>query len=585
MDADLVNGPEDDGLDWDTVDWGQAEEHVRRLRRRIFAASQAGDLAKVRNLQKLMLRSRSSALVSVRRVTEVNAGRRTAGVDGRTVLASQEKADMAAWLQDGAAGWRPLPVRRVYVPKSDGRRRGLGIPVIADRALQALALNALEPEWEARFEPRSYGFRPGRGCHDAIVAIHTTASRQDARRLWVLDADLAAAFDRLSHDHILASLGAFPARDLVRQWLRAGVIEDGRFAPTGEGTPQGGVISPALMNVALHGMEQAAGVRYWEGSTLRAAPGTPVLVRYADDLAVLCASRAQAEQVKARLAEWLEPRGLAFNEAKTRIVHLSQGFDFLGFSIRRYPNGKLLTKPSKEAMRRIRERLSAEATALRGANADALIARLNPIITGWAAYYRIGVSKHAFGALDAHLWRLAWKWARYSHPNKPRRWIIARYFGMFNPARQDKWVLGSRDTGFYLRKFAWTKIVRHRMVAGRASPDDPALTGYWQQRRRRDRLPVDPATWHLLRRQRGRCPLCRGLLLHADRQPQSPEEWQQWHTTTRKAIRKHAIATVMDLGTPDERAAYHLIHAHCRNRIGNGTSPELLPGPQPSGLA
>jgi RNA-directed DNA polymerase len=199
--------------------------------------------------------------------------------------------------------------------------------------------------------------------------------------------------------------------------------------------------------------------------------------------------------------------------------------------------------------------------------------------------HRIGVSNRAFGALDAHLWRLAWKWAKFSHPNKPRRWIIARYFGMFNPARQDKWVLGSRETGFYLRKFAWTKIVRHLMVAGRAPPDDPALTGYWDQRRRRARLPVDPATWHLLRRQRGGCPLCRGLLLHADHQLQGLGEWQQWHTATRKAIRKHAIACVMDLGTPDERAA-HTISCTSTAAAASAAAPTQLscPAASPQGL-
>src|ERR1700739_1642727 len=498
LDTVTVNGPEGDVIDWDAVDWRAVEDSVRRLRHRIFTATQAGDLKKVRNLQKLMLRSRANALCSVRRVTEVNAGRRTAGVDGRVVLEAWEKAELATWLQHGAPGWRPKPVKRVFIPKANGKQRGLGIPVIADRALQALAVGALEPEWEARFESRSYGFRPGRGCQDAMQAIFVTARGASCRRQWALDADLAAAFDRIDHSRLLDQLGMFPARGMIAAWLTAGVMDRGRFAPTERGSPQGGVISPVLVNVALHGMEEAAGVRYIRtgANAGTARPGSPVVVRYADDLVALCHSREQAEQVKARLAEWLAPRGLVFNEDKTRVVHLDDGVDFLGFNVRRY-RGKLLIKPSKAAVKRIRARLTAEMRALRGHNAQMVLIRLNPIIRGWSAYYRHAVSARVFNELDSHVWRLTYKWANFTHPHKGKRWITSRYFGAFNSSRRDRWVFGDRDSGAYLIKFAWTKITRHTLVKGWASPDDPALTDYWRARRRRGRPPLDRARLRL----------------------------------------------------------------------------------------
>ncbi len=230
-----VNGPEGQGRDqdairWDSIDWRACEDQVRRLRQRIFKAAREQDWPKVRNLQKLMLRSRANTLVSVRQVTQRNAGRRTAGIDGEVALTSDARTGVAVRVHESRSSWNPRAVRRVHIPKASNRAklRPLGIPVIMDRCHQARVRNALEPEWEARFEPRSYGFRPGRGCQDAIAAIYSVCKGPRASRVWALDADLAAAFDKIDHDHLLDALGSFPARDLIRGWLKAGVFEAGK---------------------------------------------------------------------------------------------------------------------------------------------------------------------------------------------------------------------------------------------------------------------------------------------------------------------------------------------------------------------
>ena len=314
-----------DAFDWQATDWKQVYRRVRNLRQRIFRASRGNDLKKVRSLQRLMLKSRANILESVRRVTQVNQGKSTPGVDKLLVKTPQARAALCQDLSQLELH-KVHPVRRVYIPKKKGRRP-LGIPTIADRCVQAMVKNALEPFWEARFEGISYGFRPGRGCHDAIAKIFCIA-RPGKTRPWVLDADIAGAFDNIGHCALQAAIGNFPARGLIKQWLKAGYVEKERLHATDTGCPQGGVLSPLLLNIALHGMEHALGIRYTPKGRM---VGRCAVVRYADDWAVFCPTNEEAEQAKRTLIRWLAQRGLQLSESKTRICHLSEGFDFLGF--------------------------------------------------------------------------------------------------------------------------------------------------------------------------------------------------------------------------------------------------------------
>lgn len=538
--------------DWNNVNWRKTNQVVKNLRRRIFKATQEGNLRKVRSLQRLMMRSYSNILLATRKVTQTNSGKNTPGVDKLVVKTPATRGILVDALAKFIP-WKPLPTKRVYIPKANGKKRPLGIPSIIDRCLQAIVKNALEPYWEARFEGSSYGFRPGRSAHDAISKIYLI-SRPNKTKKWVVDADIKGCFDNIAHEPVIETIGNFPARKMIFQWLKAGYMDEGGFHNTETGTPQGGIISPLLANIALHGMEDALGIKH-------NCPGEIIskraIVRYADDLVVFVETKEDAETTKTTLNKWLGKKGLELSEDKTRIVHLKEGFDFLGFNIKQYATTntqtgwKLLTTPSKESILSLRKKLRQEWLNLKGQSIQRVIEKLNPIIRGWANYFRTGVSSECFRTLDNWMFRRECRYAKRIHPHKNKKWRTSRYWGKLNLERQDNWVFGNKDTGDFLLKFSWFKIERHTLVRGKASTDDPSLKSYWEDREKKKIKILIPSYQKIAKKQGCKCPKCGQSLFNGEK------------------THKHHIIPKSE-GGKDTYSNLQLVHLLCHQQIHLG---------------
>lgn len=504
---------------WTSIDWSQASKQVRNLRQRIFRATQEQDWQKVRDLQRLLLRSYSNLALSIRQVTQVNDGRKTPGVDGETALTSAERGKLFRELRQ-APPPKAKPTRRVYIPKAAGKQRPLGIPTIRDRIRQHVVKTALEPSWEARFEPTSYGFRPGRSVQDAVQHLWLFLRRKPQSRFrheWMLDADIRGAFDHISHDYILKRVGGFPARDEIRAWLKAGYLELGTLHATDEGTPQGGVISPLLANIALDGLHDV--LRGYRLAVSRHAHLG--YVRYADDFVVAAPTREDIERVKLTISNWLAERGLEFNEEKTRIVHVNDGFDFLGFHYRRLADGKVLVTPRKEKVLSLLHRIKQWLSANEQIRQDKAIKHLNPVLWGWAAFYRHQNSSATFNYVEWRVFRMLWFWAMRRHPNKRKGWVKRRYFRRID-GRDWRFAAPTelrrgKPATIALVDMTKNHILRHVLVREGASKDDPALRDYWEARNRLRgaiRYDADRAKLRVCHQQDWKCQVCKAHLFN-----------------------------------------------------------------------
>ena len=498
---DPTNGPTP--TRWADINWAGVEASVRRLQGRIYRAATNQEHRKVKDLQKLLVRTVAAKLKAIRQVTQENRGKHTAGIDG--VICDTPEKRLVLLQELEVRGYRPKPVRRVYIPKANGKKRPLGIPTIKDRAMQAVIKLALEPEWESRFEANSYGFRPGRSCHDAIEAIHTTLNKTGCSE-WILDADISGCFDNIEHDTLLERIPVF--QKTIRRWLKAGIVELGRYSPSEAGTPQGGVISPLLANIALDGLE-----RVFDCEKLDGTPKSPAnrkgankgvnLIRYADDFVVTAPSKEALENyVIPKVQDFLAKKGLRLSEAKTQIVHVDEGFNFLGFTIRRFKK-KLLTKPQKEKVLGHLASIKAYLKQNQQATVIEVIKKLNPVIRGWANYYRHAASKETFNRMDHRIWQMLWRWAKRRHPNKPSKWVKARYF-----STDGYWRL--KEGNAQLHRHSATPITRYTKVTGRKTPIDPDERDYWEKRKHRtvSRNTHQKQRLALLKRQNNACGFC-----------------------------------------------------------------------------
>ncbi len=405
--------------------------------------------------------------------------------------------------------------------------------------------NALEPEWEAVFEQNSYGFRPGRSCQDAIEqCFNKVGFNKAGGHTWVLEADIKGFFDNIAHESILNMISNFPKRELIKGWLKAGFVFQGKLNPTEQGTPQGGVISPILANIGLHGLE----------TYIKATNPKLGVVRYADDFIVTARDRESLEIAQNLIQAWMSERGLELSTEKTMMKSMEEGFDFLGFFLRHY-DGKLLIKPSKKKVLAFCKRIGKEIKNLSSVEQEVLIKKLNPILRGFANYYKGGVSKETFGYISYRVWQYLWRWAKRRHPNKNLRWIRKRYF---KTIKGNQWIFActasnrqGKDKELVLYQIAYTPIERHIKVKGDASPDDPSLKEYWEKRHQKlgkNRFDKGTKLYTIAENQNWKCPGCGEPLFNGEE------------------IETHHIVPVAEGGTDDMKNLQHL-HSSCHKQV------------------